>query len=368
MSASRKTIFLVDDNETNLIMGKSALSDLYSVFTLSSGERLFKILEKLTPDLILLDVEMPGMGGYQVLEQLKKNSKTADLPVIFLTALSSEETELHGLTLGAVDYITKPFSPPLLRKRIELHLLVESQKHKLIDYNSNLERMVAEKIQESISLKNAVLKTMAELVEHRDIQTGHHVERTQQFIKVLIDAMKQHDVYTAEISQMDQDLVVQSSQLHDVGKISIKDSILLKPGLLTTSEFEEMKAHTTTGERILARMQKNTPDSDFLEYARIFSASHHEKWDGTGYPNGLKGEEIPLLGRIMAIADVYDALVTNRPYKKAFPHSQAVTIIRSNRGVHFDPNLTDLFLKVHSEFEQISTQTEYSEATGITIS
>ena len=356
MGVPRKTIFLVDDNETNLIMGKNALSELYSVYTLSSGFRLFKILEKLIPDLILLDVEMPDMGGHEVLAQLKSNPRTSHVPVIFLTALNSEETEIKGLSMGAVDYIIKPFSPPLLLKRIELHLLVESQKRELINYSSNLEQMVQEKTDQVVALKNAVLKTTAELVEHRDTLTGHHIERTQRYIKILIEAMEQCNVYGAEISSMDGSLVLQSSQLHDVGKIKIRDSILLKPGLLTQEEFEEMKSHTTFGEHIIIRMQESTPDSDFLEYARIFAVSHHEKWDGSGYPKGLTGKEIPLLGRIMAIVDVYDALVTDRPYKSAFPHTQAIGIIESSRGTHFDPDLTDLFLKVHSDFEKVAAE------------
>ncbi|MCL2226394.1 MAG: response regulator [Oscillospiraceae bacterium] len=349
MSADRKTIFLVDDNRSNLVMGKTALSGIYNVFTVNSGARMFQALEKTTPDLILLDVEMPEMDGYDVLERLKSDENTAHIPVIFLTAMNSEETEFKGLSLGAVDYITKPFSPPLLLKRIELHL-------QLVEYNNNLMRMVKEKTQEVVSLKNAVLKTTAELVEHRDATTGNHIDRTQRYIKILIGAIKEYGVYEKEISALDVELVLQSSALHDVGKISIKDSILLKPGPLTPEEFEEMKEHTTFGERIILDIKDSTTDSDFLEYARILAVTHHEKWDGNGYPHGLKGEDIPLLGRIMAIADVYDALVTDRPYKKAFPHSKAVMIIEDGKGTHFDPTLVNLFLVVHDEFEKVLLQ------------
>lgn len=347
MITGKKTIFLVDDNRSNLEVGYNALAGFYKVLTFDSGSRLFKMLEKLIPDLILLDIEMPEMGGYEVMERIKSMERLSHIPVIFLTALDEDETELTGLSLGAIDYILKPFSPPLLLKRIELHL-------QLVDYRQNLERMVEEKTWEINALKNAVLKTTAELVEHRDAFTGNHVERTQHYLKILIDAMKRYGVYEDEVSLFDVDLVLQSSQLHDVGKICIRDAILLKPGKLTPEEFEAMKEHTTVGGKIIAHMKESTTDSDFLEYAGIFAEYHHERWDGSGYPNGLKGENIPLLGRIMAIADVYDALVTDRPYKKAFSHGKALMIIAEGKGTHFDPALVNLFVDVHEEFEKVS--------------
>jgi len=346
LNTLKKTLFLVDDNRSNLVVGKNALSDSYNVFTIISGDRMFQALEKMTPDLILLDIEMPEMNGYDILERLKQDKKTSYIPVIFLTALSSNDTEIKGLSVGAVDYITKPFSPSLLRKRIELHL-------ELSDYRNNLEQLVNEKTREVISLKNAVLKTTAELVEQRDAVTGNHIDRTQKFIEILLNAATEHRVYESEISVLDSELILQSSQLHDVGKITIRDSILLKPGKLTKEEFEIMKTHTVFGEKIILNIMGRTAHSDFLEYARIFAVSHHEKWDGSGYPYGLKGEEIPLLGRILAIADVYDALVTDRPYKKAFPHYVAASAIIAGRGSHFDPALVDLFEKVSDDFEVV---------------
>ncbi|MCL2839500.1 MAG: response regulator [Defluviitaleaceae bacterium] len=344
MKADKKIIFIVDDNKSNLVAGSEALSGTYRVFTLDSGVRLLKMLEKLIPDLILLDVEMPEMNGYEALSLIKRDSRFEHIPVIFLTALDSAETELKGLSLGAADYITKPFFPALLVKRIENHL-------KLVEYSTNLERMVEEKIHEVITLKNAVLKTTVELVESRDKTTGNHIERTQTYLKIMLDSMKKRGIYEREVIKFDIDLVLQSSQLHDVGKVSIKDTILLKPGKLTPEEFEAMKHHTNNGSEIICRMKESTPDNGFLEYARILAESHHEKWDGGGYPYQLKGEEIPLLGRVMAIADVYDALVSNRPYKKAFSHSEAVDIIKEGKGTHFDPLLVDLFLEIHEMFE-----------------
>jgi len=354
----KQTIILVDDNLTNLIIGENVLSDVYNVITLNSGPRLFAMLKKIIPDLILLDIEMPEMDGYEVIKNLKSdaNPQIADIPVIFLTSLDNEDTEYHGLSLGALDYIAKPFSPPLLLKRLELHLLLQTQKRELVFINNNLEDIVEEKTRTIVDLKNILLSTMAELVEHRDEITGGHIERTRRYIKVLMDGMKEYYIYQDEMRNVDEELVLQSSQLHDLGKISISDTILFKPGKLTPEEFDEIKKHTTFGGRIISGIINKTPDSDFLQYAKIFAETHHEKWDGSGYPYGLKGYDIPLFGRLMAIADVYDALVTDRPYKKAFPHSDAVQIILEGSGKHFDPILVDLFLKVHHEFVRVANE------------
>ena len=352
----KQTIILVDDNLTNLIIGENVLSDVYNVITLNSGPRLFAMLKKVTPDLILLDIEMPEMDGYEVIKRLKDDPLTAGIPVIFLTSLDNEDTEHHGLSLGAIDYIAKPFSPPLLLKRLEMHLLLQTQKRELLFINSNLKSIVEEKTRTVVDLKNILLSTMAELVEHRDEITGGHIERTRRYIKVLMDGMKDYNIYQDEMRDVDEDLVLQSSQLHDLGKISVSDTILFKPGKLTDEEFNEIKKHTTFGGKIISGIIEKTPENDFLQYAKIFAETHHEKWDGSGYPNGLKGYDIPLFGRLMAIADVYDALVTDRPYKKAFPHSEAVQIILEGSGKHFDPKLVDLFLKVHHEFVRVASE------------
>ena len=352
---TRQIIFIVDDNVTNLAIGKNALIETYDVFTLNSGERLLKILEKKTPDMILLDVEMPEMNGYEVIKRLKKDPKTKSIPVAFLTAKGEGENEMEGLSLGAIDYIIKPFSPPLLRKRIEVHLLVESQKRELQHYNDNLQKMVEAKTETVLELQDAILKTIAELVECRDDITGGHIERTQNYLKSLLSAMLTMGVYKEEILSWDLKLVLQSAQLHDVGKIMIKDSILLKPGKLTEEEFNEMKKHTTLGVQIIEKIEKSTKEHTFLEYAKILSGSHHEKWNGSGYPLGLKEKDIPLLGRVMAIADVYDALVFDRPYKKAFSHEKAVSIIEEGKGTHFEPALTEVFLQIANEFNDIAT-------------
>jgi len=363
MDKTRKTVFLVDDDMTNLTIGKKALSGVYNVFTLNSGADMLEMLENLHPDLILLDVNMPEMDGHEAIKHLKANARTVGIPVIFLTAMTDEAMELKGLSLGAIDYITKPFSAPLLLKRLEVHLLVEAQKRELVAQkrellflNNNLEQIVDEKTETVVKLKNAILSTMAELVEYRDEITGGHIVRTQRYMKALLDAMRRQGVYSADVDKLDEELVLQSSQLHDVGKIAVSDSILNKPDKLTPEEFEAIKTHAVFGEKVIGRIKEKTIDSDFLEYAGIFAVSHHEKWDGSGYPHQLAGEDIPLLGRMMAIGDVYDALVEPRPYKGAFTHEKAMNIILEGRGKHFDPVLTDVFQNIHHEFERIAAE------------
>jgi len=346
MTTEQKIIFLVDDDSTNLAVGSETLEKYYDVLTFNSGARLLKTLEKALPDLILLDVAMPEMDGYEVIKRLKSKTETASIPVIFLTAKNDAESELEGLSLGAIDYITKPFSPPRLLKRIEVHLLVEAQRQELIHFNNNLQQMVDAKTNTVVELQNAVLKTMAELVECRDIITGGHIERTQGYLRIFLGALQERGMFAHETATWNLELVWQSAQLHDVGKIAIKDSILKKPAKLTDDEFEEVKAHPAFGAAVIDKIGESTTDRTFLEYAKIFALTHHEKWDGNGYPNGLKGDEIPLLGRIMAIVDVYDALVSERPYKQAFTHAEAVKIIVESGGTHFDPALVDVFLDV----------------------
>jgi putative two-component system response regulator len=234
----------------------------------------------------------------------------------------------------------------LLRKRIEVHLLVESQKAALQNYNDHLQEMVETKTKSVLKLQNKILKAVAELVECRDDITGGHIERTERCLGILVSALLERGVYADETSKWNVNLLLQSSQLHDVGKISIQDSILRKPGKLTSEEFEAMKKHTTFGVDIIERIEESDEESAFLDYAKIFAGFHHEKWDGSGYPYGVAGEQIPLLGRLMAFADVYDALTSVRPYKKAFSHDEAMKIIAEGKGCHFDPNLADIFVAV----------------------
>ena len=352
MSRPRKTICLVDDDITNLNIGSNVLSEHYNVLTLDSGFRLLKVLEKRIPDMILLDVDMPEMSGYETITNIRQNGYT-DVPVIFLTAKNDNESELEGLSLGAIDYITKPFSPSLLLKRIEVHLLVEFQKRELVRFNNSLQEMVDIKTREVLELQNAILAAMAELVENRDAVTGGHIERTKKYLRILIDGLKNRGPYADIVSEWNIELILQSSQLHDVGKIAVSDSILCKPERLTSEEFEKMKLHTVFCNSVIEKIKENTSQHDFLAQAQIMASTHHEKWDGSGYPIGLKGDEIPLQGRLMAIADVYDALVSERPYKKPFSHEEAVAIIKRDSGSHFEPSLVKLFEDVSNDFKRI---------------
>ncbi|GBU29443.1 two-component system response regulator [Treponema sp. R8-4-B8] len=354
-------IILVDDNPANLKIGRNVLSEKYAVATVTSAEKMFNLLENNNPAMILLDIDMPEMNGYEAIKILKSKPETKDIPVIFLTGKSESDDELEGLSLGAIDYITKPFQPSLLLKRIEVHLLVEEQRRTLAkqaaelkNFNDNLQKMVEEKTLNVLELQNALLKTMAELVECRDDITGGHIERTQRGIKILLEEIEKNGIYQEETKGWDKNLLIQSCQLHDVGKISIEDNILKKPGKLDTKEFEEMKKHSSFGEQVIEKIETLAKESEFLIYAKIFAASHHEKWDGTGYPRGLQGNAIPLLGRIMAIADVYDALTSERPYKKAFTHEEAVRIITEGSGSQFDPVLVELFARNSQKFKHSS--------------
>jgi putative two-component system response regulator len=359
--AGKTKIMVVDDNITNLKYAKSALSDIYDVFTAPSPAKMFGIFDMLgesLPSLILLDINMPEINGLETIKMLKGNEKTRSVPVIFLTAKSDPDSEVEGLGLGAVDYVTKPFEPHLLRKRVEIHLTMESQrltleeqKRELQGFNENLLRMVEEKAGRVLELQGAILNTLADLVESRDDITGGHIMRTQKWLGILVAALQDYGIYHEDTADWDMNLVLQSSQLHDVGKISIRDSILMKPGRLTPEEFDEMKRHAVFGARIIEKIGTSTSEKDFLKHAMIFARTHHEKWDGSGYPDGLRKEGIPLQGRLMAIADVYDALISDRPYKKAFSHEDAVRIIIEGKGTHFDPVLTDVFSEVRKQFE-----------------
>jgi putative two-component system response regulator len=337
-------------------MGRDMLKNDYEVYPAPSASKLFEILENILPDLILLDVEMPEVNGYEAIKKLKADPRYEDIPVIFLTAKSDAESKLEGFNLGAMDYVSKPFSAPLLLKRIANQILIKQQKKDLINYADNLELMVREKTREVIHLQNAVLDTLADLVEFRDKLTGGHVERTRYYLKALTEELVREGPYADEIAKWDMEFFLPSAQLHDVGKIAISDLILNKPGKLTPEEFEVMKTHVAVGVDAIEKIMQHADEHAFLHHALLIAATHHEKWDGTGYPKGLKGTDIPLEGRLMAIVDVYDALVSVRPYKKSFTHEEACQIIEDGCGTHFDPVLVEVFKNVKNEFKQIARE------------
>jgi putative two-component system response regulator len=334
-----KTIFIVDDDLTTLAVTENALDDVYRVITLPSAQKMFHFLEKLIPDLILLDIMMPEVDGFAAIKRLKAHSSYANIPVIFLTGSDDVSVEADCFKLGAVDFIKKPYAELVLQRRVATHL--------------NIDGLIREKTADLRRLQDSIISVLANMLEHRDHVTAGHTERTALYIKALINEMKERGVYAAETNEWDIEFVVTSSLVHDVGKIVVSDLILNKPDKLTKAETELIKTHTTEGVRIIEEMITKAQGASYLRHAQLFAGYHHERWDGLGYPHGLRGTAIPLQGRIMAIADVYDALTSERPYKKAAGHETAVQFILNERGQHFDPELVDIFGDIHEKFRGI---------------
>jgi len=330
---------VVDDSDTNLSMAESALEDQYRVMTMPSAAKMFGLLKKIIPDLILLDIEMPEMDGFEALQKLKSTDSFADIPVVFLTGRTDAEVEVRGFKMGAVDFITKPFSAPVLINRIKTHI--------------DIGEIIHERTAQLHRLQNSIVSVLADIVENRDKGTGGHIERTSIYISILINAMEERGLYAEEMRGWDVEKIISSAKMHDLGKISITDIIINKPGKLTTEEYDLMKAHAIEGERIIDEIIARTGEREFLRNAKLFAGYHHERWDGTGYPRGLQGAEIPLQGRIMAIVDVYDALVSERPYKKAFTDEKAVEIIMENAGTQYDPKIAEVFYEVRDQFKAV---------------
>ena len=327
-----KTIFVVDDSATNLSMVEKALEEQYRVITLSSAAKMFTLLEKVTPDLILLDIEMPEMDGFAALWQLKNNELHAGIPIIFLTGMVNASIEAQGLEMGAADFIVKPFVERILQNRVKTQLDV-------VD-------LIRERTTQLENLQNGLVFILSDIVESRDSATGGHIMRTSGYVKILIDAMLDRGVYADEIRVQDLAVLASSARLHDIGKISIPDSILNKLGSLTQEEFEMVKSHTLVGGQIIDRIIARTGNAAFLHNAKLFARHHHERWDGSGYPHGLKGMEIPIQGRIMAVADVYDALLSARRYKKTYTEEEVCGLIIDNAGKLFDPQIAATFFEI----------------------
>ncbi|MBK6651161.1 MAG: two-component system response regulator [Betaproteobacteria bacterium] len=352
-----KSILAVDDTPENLRVVSAVLKDEFKVRVATHGEQALRMLtqEASSTDLILLDVNMPDMDGYEVCQRLKQNPATAGIPVIFLTARVEVEHETRGFALGAVDYITKPISPPTLLARVRTHLQMKEWRDFLQDKNAYLEAEVANRTRQVQHIQDVTILAMASLAETRDNETGNHILRTQRYVQALARELQKHPRFASELGDDVIDLLYKSAPLHDIGKVGIPDHILLKPGKLTVDEFEIMKTHTTLGLEAIQRAESHTEgDLNFLRYAREIAHSHQEKWDGSGYPQGLKAEAIPLSARLMAVADVYDALISQRVYKPAFSHEEAMRIITDGRGKHFEPEMVDGFLRIETEVEQIA--------------
>lgn len=311
---STPTILVVDDKPDNLQVMRQILTNQYQILFAKSGERALALAADENPDLILLDVMMPEMDGFETCRHLKANPKTATIPVIFVTAMSDIEDETHGFQLGAVDYITKPVSAPIVRARVKTHLSLVSVKE----------------VQET---RLEIIRRLGRAAEYKDNETGLHVIRMSHYAMLLAKA--------CGMSDADAELLLNAAPMHDIGKIGIPDSILLKPGKLTPDEWAVMRRHPLIGAEIIGEHK-----SKLLEWARLIALTHHEKWDGTGYPQGLKGEEIPRIARIVAVVDVFDALTTRRPYKDAWPVEAALQYLEEHSGKHFDPQLVTLFASI----------------------
>lgn len=350
------TVLVVDDTADNLMLMVDLLKDRYRIKAANSGEKALRILESdPLPDLILLDIMMPGLSGYEVAERLKSSPRTCGIPIIFLTAMATIEDEILGLEMGAVDYITKPISPPLVLARVDTQLKVKAAADFLRDQNDFLEQEVQRRTREVMAIQDVTIHAMASLAETRDNETGNHIRRTQHYIRLLADLLREHPRFRHFLDEDTIRLLFKSAPLHDIGKIGIPDHILLKPGRFTPEEFEIMKTHTTLGRDAIQHAENQLGVKvDFLRLAKEIAYSHQEKWDGSGYPEGLAADDIPISARLMAVADVYDALISRRVYKPGMPHEQAVGIIREGRGSHFDPDICDVFVANAGRFREIS--------------
>ncbi|MGF7173758.1 response regulator [Azospirillum doebereinerae] len=355
----RPVVLVVDDTPDNLVLMASLLKDTYKVKVASGGEKALRIAQTVPmPDLILLDIMMPDMDGHAVCRRLKADPATRDIPVVFLTALSDQSDEQAGLELGAVDYITKPISAPILLARVRNHLRLKEAADFLRDKAAFLETEVKRRTADVQSIQDVTIMALASLAETRDNETGNHIRRTQHYVRALAVELQGHPRFSGTLTDAAIDLLYKSAPLHDIGKVGIPDAILLKPGKLTPEEWEIMKTHAALGRDSLMRAEGQlaggTPS--FLHFACEIAEAHHEKWDGSGYPKGLKGDDIPVSARLMALADVYDALISKRVYKAPMPHAQAAAIIVEGRGQHFDPDVVDAFLRIEGRFLDIAAQ------------
>jgi len=367
----KSRILVVDDQPDNLLVLEDFLCADYAVTTFNQGQALVEYFGTGgTADLILLDVVMPMPDGYTLCRWLKSNPLTRDVPVIFLTSLESHTDEAYALSLGAEDFIHKPLSLPVVSARVRTHLLLSQTRNALQQQNKSLERLVVERTQQIqeqsnelvrrseqvIAAQGATISAFCSLVEARDNETGNHIRRTQHYVLELCERLRTHPRFSAELTAENIQLIFKSAPLHDIGKVAIPDCILHKPGRLTADEWVVMKRHAEFGANAIAAAQGSVGDGNtsFLEYAREIALTHHERWNGSGYPRNLAGDAIPLAGRLMAVADVYDALISRRVYKEPFSHEAALELMRAENGKHFDPDVLDCMLSVAWRFEDIA--------------
>ncbi len=365
-TASNSVILIIDDVPENLHVLSELLLPQYQVLAATSGAGGLRVANgRPKPDLILLDVMMPGMDGYTVLARLRENPDTRDIPVIFLTALADSGDEEHGLKLGAADYITKPITPTVVLARVHTQLEAKLARDWMKQQNVTLEAEVARRMAENDLTQRVSIRALAHLAETRDPETGNHILRTQGYVQQLARGLCQHPRFAGTLDERYIDLLHRSAPLHDIGKVGIPDHILLKPDKLTVDEWVIMQTHARLGSDAIEQAERDIEmPLPFLSLAKEIARWHHEKWDGSGYPDGLSGDTIPVSARLMAVADVFDALITVRVYKPAMSYTEARDIIASGRGSHFDPDMVDAFIVNFADFSAIAER--YSDAAGTT--
>ena len=359
----KPAVLVVDDTPDNLELMRNLLKDDYRVRLANGAEAAFRsVLGSAPPDLILLDIMMPDVDGYEVCRRLQADPTTRHIPIIFLTAKSEVEDEALGLSLGAVDYVTKPVVPAIVLARVKTHLAQKRVQDFLRDQNEFLESEVRQRTREVSAIQDVTISALASLAETRDSDTGNHIRRTQHYVKLLAEALRHHPRFSWVL---DSDQVIanlfKTAPLHDIGKVGIPDRILLKPGPLDADEMAIMKTHTTLGRDAIVQAEKDLGiELPFLRYAKEIAYSHQEKWDGSGYPEGLAGDAIPVPARLMAVADVYDALISRRVYKAPMSFAEAAGIIAAGAGTHFDPDVAAAFVALRPRFEAVAER--YADA------
>ncbi len=356
MEKIKETILIIDDSKEYIQLLIEQLDNSYKYIATTNGEKALELARKTPqPDIILLDILMPGLDGYDVCKMLKLEKTTNHIPVLFMTALTDKEDKIKGLSYGAIDFISKPFDIELVKIRIRNQL-------ELTKYQNKLSDMLFDSTKELKITQALLIESLGIIAEYRDPETGGHIKRTQNYVKALAAALMNNPEFEEQLTTDDVELLHQSAALHDIGKVGVPDNILLKTGKLTNEEFDEMKKHSFYGHKMLQKTMQKLPNKSFLRYSLEITHTHHEKWDGTGYPNGLKGKGIPLSGRLMAIADVYDALISKRCYKEAFSHEKAIEIINMGKGTQFDPDIVDEFLNIEYTIQNIAfTYADYEE-------
>ncbi|MDP1773889.1 MAG: two-component system response regulator [Methylobacter sp.] len=353
----RSTILVVDDTPANLTLLANLLKEQYRIKVANNGIKALELAAAAPPDLVLLDIMMPEMDGYEVCRRLKLDEATRKVPVIFLTAKTEVEDEELGFSVGAVDFIHKPISPPIVAARVKIHLEIKSWHDFLQDQNAWLQKQVEKRLSEINHMQDASICVMVSLAEFRDESTGNHIRRTQECVRMLALELAKLPHYSELLTPSYIELMSKSAPLHDVGKIAIPDHILLKPGKHTPEEFAIMKTHAQRGYDMLKRAGDHMGEQgEFLTLAMEIAGCHHEKWDGSGYPNGLVGDSIPLSARLMAVADVFDALLARRPYKEPMSIAQATAIIMEGKGKHFDPEVVEAFVVIHDDLKRMAIQ------------